>query len=126
MTAKSATGKVEVEVDDLRMFNTGDAAKRLDVSPRMLQKLIASGELRSVRIGRLRKIPASEIRRVIAGVLRREVVPEVEPPTRERKGRRSRRVGTPLAAQIEPPPIMRAESDGKSRCTYGKEDPDDK
>lgn len=116
MTAKStgATATTEVvTVDDLRLFSTGDAAKRLGVSTRMLQKLIAAGELRSVRIGRLRRIPAGEIRRVIAGVLRRDPVPEVEPPTRERtskgRGSRSRRVGSRIADQIEASPLMRAE-----------------
>jgi excisionase family DNA binding protein len=43
------------------------AAARLGVSVKMVQELVASGEIRSVKVGRRRLIAASTIDRLLAG-----------------------------------------------------------
>lgn len=52
--------------DDLRAFTLPEAAERLDVSVRTLQRMSARGELRLVSLGSAKRVPASELARLLA------------------------------------------------------------
>jgi len=52
-------------IDELRAFTRGQAAELLAISVRQLDRLLAMGEIRAVRVGRVRRIPASELRRIL-------------------------------------------------------------
>ena len=49
------------------LFSALEAASILHVTPRTIQRLIGSGTLRGVRVGKILRVPASEIDRVLAG-----------------------------------------------------------
>lgn len=42
------------------LYTTDEAAQALHVCPRTVKKLIASGLLKSIKVGRLRRIPPDE------------------------------------------------------------------
>jgi excisionase family DNA binding protein len=46
------------------LFSIPDFARELNISKRMVWRMIASGDLRSVHVGRLRRIPATELDRI--------------------------------------------------------------
>ena len=52
--------------DDLRAYTLPEAAERLDVSVRTLQRMAARGELRLVSLGSAKRVPASELARLLA------------------------------------------------------------
>lgn len=54
--------------DDLRAYSLPEAAKRLDVSVRTLQRMAARGELKLVSLGSAKRVPASELARLLAPV----------------------------------------------------------
>lgn len=57
--------------DDLRAYTLPEAAERLDVSVRTLQRMAARGELRLARLGSATRVPASELARLLAPVVGR-------------------------------------------------------
>ena len=54
--------------DDLRAYTLPEAAERLDVSVRTLQRMASRGELRVARLGAATRVPAAEIARLLAPV----------------------------------------------------------
>lgn len=48
----------------MTMLTVDQAAKQLNVSPRLVRRLIARGELRAVRISRLIRVPEDALARV--------------------------------------------------------------
>ena len=52
--------------DDLRAYTLPEAAERLGVSTRTLQRMAAKGELRLARLGSATRVPASELARLLA------------------------------------------------------------
>ena len=52
--------------DDLRAYTLPEAAERLDVSVRTLQRMAARGELRLASLGSAKRVPASELARLLA------------------------------------------------------------
>lgn len=52
--------------DDLRAYTLPEAAERLDVSVRTLQRMSARGELRLVSLGSAKRVPASELARLLS------------------------------------------------------------
>jgi excisionase family DNA binding protein len=52
--------------DDLRAYTLPEAAERLDVSVRTLQRMAARGELRLISLGSAKRVPASELARLLA------------------------------------------------------------
>ena len=58
-------------VDSARLlYRPRNFAMKTDMSTSMVYKLLSSGEIRSVRIGRSVRIPATELDRVLAGLVR--------------------------------------------------------
>lgn len=55
-------------IDDLRAYTLPEAAERLGVSTRTLQRMAAKGELRLARLGAATRVPAAEIARLLAPV----------------------------------------------------------
>lgn len=53
------------------VFTVPEAAERLRVSPRTVRRLIASGELRPVRIGRRTVLTERELEAFLAAAFRR-------------------------------------------------------
>lgn len=54
--------------DDLRAFTLPEAAERLGVSTRTLQRMAAKGDLRLARLGSATRVPASELARLLTPV----------------------------------------------------------
>lgn len=52
---------LRAEEDEERLLTKEDAARLLAVSPRTVDKLIASGEITSLKIGRARRIPRTAL-----------------------------------------------------------------
>lgn len=52
--------------DDLRAYTLPEAAERLGVSTRTLQRMAAKGDLRLARLGSATRVPASELARLLA------------------------------------------------------------
>jgi excisionase family DNA binding protein len=61
-----------------------DAARRLGISPRGVARLVAGGELSSLRVGRRRLIPVQAIDRLLVDGI---TEPPNEPPRRLRQPR---------------------------------------
>jgi excisionase family DNA binding protein len=64
MTVASASSSERL--DDLQLYEVGDAMRMLRLSKTVIYELIRSGRLRSVKQGRARRIPAAAIRDYIA------------------------------------------------------------
>jgi excisionase family DNA binding protein len=54
-----------------RLLSTNDVAEILGVSPRTIRRLIASGQLRPVYVGRLPRFTAAEIQAYCSASFRR-------------------------------------------------------
>jgi excisionase family DNA binding protein len=57
-----------VEADDRLLLTVQEAARRLGIGRSLMYELIASGAVRSVRVGRLRRIPSDALRSYIASL----------------------------------------------------------
>lgn len=53
------------EQSDARLLSPELAARELGISRRMIFKLLGTGEIRSLKIGRARRIPSEELERYI-------------------------------------------------------------
>lgn len=63
---KPITPTQKLQADDrLQAFRMNEAAERLHLSYRSVQRLVQRGELRSFTCGRLRLIPAAELLRLL-------------------------------------------------------------
>ena len=56
---------VTVRTDDRILLSVDDAAERLDIGRTFLYKLIAGGQIHTIRVGRLRKVPVEALREYI-------------------------------------------------------------
>jgi excisionase family DNA binding protein len=57
-----------VEADDRLLLTVQEAARRLGIGRSLMYELIASGAVRSVRVGRLRRIPSDALCSYIASL----------------------------------------------------------
>jgi excisionase family DNA binding protein len=57
-----------VEADDRLLLTVQEAARRLGIGRSLMYELIASGAVRSVRVGRLRRIPSDALGSYIASL----------------------------------------------------------
>jgi len=57
---------ITLQVDERRVFNVMEAAAILGIGRSKLYELMASGEIRTIHIGRLRKIPVAAIDEFLA------------------------------------------------------------
>jgi excisionase family DNA binding protein len=62
-----STPVVFVYADDLHAFTFSQVAERLGISLATVERMVARGELRELRVGRAVRISAPELRRYIAG-----------------------------------------------------------
>ena len=58
----------------MRLYRTGEAAKRLGVTRMTVLRWIRAGKIRAYKIGREYRIPESEIKRILEGKVPDEVV----------------------------------------------------
>jgi excisionase family DNA binding protein len=65
---------ITMQVDERRVYNVLEAAAVLGIGRSKLYELMASGEIRTIHIGRLRKIPVAAIDEFLA-------TREAAPPT---------------------------------------------
>ena len=57
---------ITLQVDERRVFNVMEAAAILGIGRSKLYELMASGQIRTIHIGRLRKIPVAAIDEFLA------------------------------------------------------------
>lgn len=76
----------------VRLYRTGEAAKRLGVSKMTVLRWIKSGKLKAHRIGREYRVPESEIIRLLEGKLPDKVVIYARVSSRDQKGDLERQV----------------------------------
>jgi excisionase family DNA binding protein len=67
--AKAVKARPEVPRDVLHLVDVPSAAVRLSVTPKEVWRLIARGELFSVKLGRRRLIPSYEVDRYITALI---------------------------------------------------------
>jgi len=69
----------------MRLYRTGEAAKRLGVTKMTVLRWIRAGKIRAYKIGREHRIPESEIKRILEGKVPDEVVIYARVSSRDQK-----------------------------------------
>ena len=69
----------------MRLYRTGEAAKKLGVSKMTILRWIKSGKLKARRIGKEYRVPESEIRRILEGKIPDKVVIYARVSSRDQK-----------------------------------------
>jgi len=69
----------------VRLYRTGEAAKKLGVSKMTILRWIKSGKLKARRIGKEYRVPESEIRRILEGKIPDKVVIYARVSSRDQK-----------------------------------------
>jgi excisionase family DNA binding protein len=60
---------VVFENDDRLLLSVVEAARRLGIGRTLMYELLASGDVRSVHVGRLRKVPVEALDAYVAGLV---------------------------------------------------------
>ena len=69
----------------MRLYRTGEVAKRLGVSTMTVRRWIKAGKIKAYQIGREFRIPESEVLRLLEGKLPDKVVIYARVPSRDQK-----------------------------------------
>ncbi|WP_297421841.1 IS607 family transposase [Thermococcus sp.] len=69
----------------MRLYRTGEVAKKLGVSKMTVLRWIKSGKLKAHRIGKEYRVPESEIKRILEGKIPDKVVVYARVPSRDQK-----------------------------------------
>ncbi|RLE57630.1 MAG: IS607 family transposase, partial [Thermoprotei archaeon] len=69
----------------MRLYRTGEAAKRLGVTRMTILRWIKAGKIKAYKVGREHRIPESEIKRILEGKVPDEVVIYARVSSRDQK-----------------------------------------